>query len=210
MRLFVTVGTQFPFDRLVRTVDEWVGNFGGAVEAFAQVGPSSYTPRHMRSASFVSAGDCLREVQEASAVIAHAGMGSIITALEFGKPVIVMPRRADRGEHRNDHQLATARSLLAQGKVTVAMDEAHLREKLDQLEQLSAHRRISTHASPRLLDALRQFIRTGAYAGAGAAVGAAEVAAEAAWSGDFLSPAGASPRAREQDESRGIAEPVAG
>jgi UDP-N-acetylglucosamine transferase subunit ALG13 len=202
MRLFVTVGTQFPFDRLVRTVDEWVGNSRGGVAAFAQVGPSIFTPRHMPFASFVSAGDCRREVQAATAVIAHAGMGSIITALEFGKPVIVMPRRADRGEHRNDHQLATARSLLAQGKVMVAMDEAHLREKLDQLEQVSVHRRISTHASPRLLDALRQFIRAGEYAGGGGGGGAtqAAVAVEMAWSNDFM-PAGAGPMARQQEKS---------
>jgi UDP-N-acetylglucosamine transferase subunit ALG13 len=174
MRLFVTVGTQVPFDRLVRTVDAWVAENGGGVEAFAQVGPCDYRPRHMQWAEFIDAGECRRQVQRATAVVAHAGMGSIITALELGKPIIVMPRRANLGEHRNDHQLATARSLLSQGKVTVAFDEGHLVEKLQQMEQLlAANRRIAKHASPRLIAALRQFISTGervAAAGTGVAV----------------------------------------
>ena len=43
----------------------------------------------------------------AAAIVAHAGMGTILTALETGKRLLVMPRRAALGEHRNDHQLAT-------------------------------------------------------------------------------------------------------
>ena len=48
-------------------------------------------------------------------VIAHDEMGSIITALEMGKPIVVMPRRAELGEHRNDHQVAAAAPGRAQG-----------------------------------------------------------------------------------------------
>jgi UDP-N-acetylglucosamine transferase subunit ALG13 len=160
MRLFVTVGTQFPFDRLVRSVDEWLARHPG-VAAFGQIGPSMYRPRHMRSEAFIDAEECRRRVKAATVVIAHAGMGSIITALELGKPIIVMPRSAGLDEHRNDHQLATARNMLAQGRVIVAFDEAHLTEKLNQLDSLSASREISTEASPRLLSALRHFIVTG-------------------------------------------------
>ena len=182
LKLFVTVGTQFPFDRLVRTVDEWVARTPG-VEAFAQVGPGNYKPRHMDFQAFVGADECRRRVQEATAVVAHAGMGSIISALELAKPIIVMPRVAAKGEHRNDHQLATAKSLLALGKVTVAFDEAHLAEKLANLEQLSTGRKISRHASPRLLEALRGFIQTGDRATGRGAVVAAGLAEEMA---DFV------------------------
>jgi UDP-N-acetylglucosamine transferase subunit ALG13 len=114
MKLFVTVGTQYPFDRLVRTVDEWADRNPG-VEIFAQVGPSRYLPRNMRCQTFISADDCHAQVQSCDVVVAHAGMGSIITALEACKPIIVMPRRADLSEHRNDHQMGTARKLEAQG-----------------------------------------------------------------------------------------------
>jgi UDP-N-acetylglucosamine transferase subunit ALG13 len=160
MKLFVTVGTQYPFDRLVRTIDQWAGRRDD-MEIFAQTGPTEYRPRNMRFAAFIDAEECSRQVEQADAVLAHAGMGSIITAMQSGKLIVVMPRRADLGEHRNDHQMATARKLLAQGKVIVAFDESHLLEKLNQLDQLSSHHRACGEPSPRLLATLREFVTTG-------------------------------------------------
>jgi UDP-N-acetylglucosamine transferase subunit ALG13 len=162
MRLFVTVGTQFPFDRLVRVVDQWLGHHPEA-KGFGQIGPTTYRPSYMDWAPFIDAGECRRRVESATAVIAHAGMGSIITALELGKPIIVMPRNAALDEHRNDHQLATARSMLARGRVIVAFDEAHLMEKLDHLESLTGDRELHTGASPQLLMTLRRFLVAGEY-----------------------------------------------
>jgi len=154
--IFVTVGTQLPFDRLVRTVDEWA--LSGKRSVYAQIGPTDYKPRNIGWSQFLSADECHRRISTCSAVIAHAGMGTILTALELGKPVIVMPRRADLREHRNDHQLATARKLLALGRLMVAFDEEHLQAKLEQLAVEPAHERISKHASPQLLGALRRFV----------------------------------------------------
>src|SRR5690242_2073535 len=102
--IFVTVGTQGRFDRLIRTVDEWAG-MRAQTDIFAQTGPSDYTPKHISVEPFVSPNEFRKRVETASLVIAHAGMGSIITALELGKQIIVMPRRSDLGEHRNDHQI---------------------------------------------------------------------------------------------------------
>ena len=112
--IFVTVGTQGQFDRLIRTVDRWAG-LRGRTDVFAQTGPSAYRPIHIRSKPFIDPIEFRQHVELASLVIAHAGMGSIITALELGKRIIVMPRRADLGEHRNDHQVATAKRFAAQG-----------------------------------------------------------------------------------------------
>jgi UDP-N-acetylglucosamine transferase subunit ALG13 len=155
--IFVTVGTQLPFDRMIRAVDDWAGRNERA-DVFAQVGPSNYVPRHIRVAQFISAGQFRDHVSRAQVIIAHAGMGSIITALELGKPIIVMPRRIELGEHRNDHQLATARRFLAQGRVIVAFDEAHLEEKLNSLRRMTAAAPISREASPRLLAAIKAFV----------------------------------------------------
>ena len=43
-------------------------------------------------------------VDEATLVITHGGVGSIIMALEKGKKVIAVPRLHEYGEHVNDHQ----------------------------------------------------------------------------------------------------------
>jgi UDP-N-acetylglucosamine transferase subunit ALG13 len=46
-------------------------------------------------------------------------MGTILSAAELGKPVILMPRRAKFGEHRNDHQQDTALEMARLSNVTV-------------------------------------------------------------------------------------------
>jgi UDP-N-acetylglucosamine transferase subunit ALG13 len=158
--IFVTVGAQMPFDRLLRVVDEWAGRQRDP-DVFAQIGPSKMRPQHIRWSQFLDPEEFREKVRAADTIVAHAGMGSILSALEFGKPVVVMPRRGDLHETRNDHQFATARRLLAQGRVVVAFDEAHLVEKLDTLGNLSHSQPIAPQASPLLLKAIRSFIDTG-------------------------------------------------
>ena len=104
-------------------------------------------------------------LKSATAVIAHAGMGSIITALEFGKRIIVMPRQADLGEQRNDHQIATAKRFAEQGRIIVAFNEQELHEKLDQLDLFRETEGVSAQASPCLIAAIRAFIETGHFHG---------------------------------------------
>ena len=94
-------------------------------------------------------------------MVAHAGMGSIITALELGKRIIVMPRRAKLGEHRNDHQVATAKQFAAQGRIEVALDERELADKLDQLDVRARGECLGAEASPQLILTIRNFIEAG-------------------------------------------------
>src|SRR5690606_34315420 len=93
-------------------------------------------------------------------VIGHAGMGTIITALELGKPVLVMPRLARLNEQRNDHQLASARAFQSHGRITVAWDEAGLEDRLDHIEDLlRTDESLGREANPSLVDAIRDFLR---------------------------------------------------
>jgi UDP-N-acetylglucosamine transferase subunit ALG13 len=155
--IFVTVGTQLRFDRLVSVVDEWAAG-RPASEVFAQVGPTELEPRHIAYRQFISPAECRERMRGARAIVAHAGMGTILTALELGKPVLVMPRLAALGEHRNDHQVATARRFEELGRVSVAYDEHDLPAKLEELERLAAGAPISPYAPDRFISALRAFI----------------------------------------------------
>ena len=155
--IFVTVGNQLPFDRLVRTIDQWAAaNAYG--EVFAQIGTAEYRPKHIPWAEFLDADECRRKMEQANVIVAHAGMGSILTALELGKQIVVMPRLTALGEQHNDQQLATAKHLLAQGRIHVAFDESQLLAKLDYLKTRKSAQRIAVGASSALLDALRAFI----------------------------------------------------
>jgi len=156
--IFVTVGTQLAFDRLVNTVDAWAAAYPD-LEVFGQIGPSSLQPQHMAFSSFLSPPEVDKLFRRATLVVAHAGMGSILSALRYKKPILIMPRKAALGEHRNDHQLATAKWLGDRPGVTVAWDEQQLSASLSQRDLLSAGSGISDFASDELIQRLGAFIR---------------------------------------------------
>lgn len=155
--IFVTVGHQMPFDRLVRTVDKWAGE-SHAEGVFAQIGETSFRPRFMEYVDSLAPAAFREKVEACSVMVSHAGMGSIITALEFGKPILVMPRRGDLGETRNDHQVATAEHFAGHGGVSVAFDEWALGKKLAAVESAAVGARVSKWASQELLNALKKFV----------------------------------------------------
>jgi UDP-N-acetylglucosamine transferase subunit ALG13 len=157
--IFLTVGTDMPFDRMVKVVDRWASE-SGRNDIFAQIGQGGWEPRNIRFANFLKPPDYVQIFSSATVVISHAGMGTILSALHHGKPILVMPKRASLGEHRNEHQLATARWMMDMGKVNVAFDEEQLRHRLDHLDELKAARKISSFASDDLVSGIRDFINS--------------------------------------------------
>ena len=87
--------------------------------------------------------DYARAVAEADLVVAHAGMGSVITAGEHGKPIVLLPRRAGRGEHTNDHQVDTARWLRTRPGIHVADAEDALAARIAEARAAGVRRRAS-------------------------------------------------------------------
>jgi UDP-N-acetylglucosamine transferase subunit ALG13 len=156
--IFLTVGAQMPFDRLVRRVDSWAA-MRGRNDLFAQIGNTALRPAHVEWTHFLDPLDYRRRLAEADVIVTHAGMGTILTALEFGRPILVLPRRADLRETRTDHQLGTAHALAEAHRISVAWNDDELLHSLDQLDQLPAPRRVTSCASLPLLTALRAFIR---------------------------------------------------
>jgi UDP-N-acetylglucosamine transferase subunit ALG13 len=163
--IFVTVGSQLPFGRLIRAVDRWCLQ-QHRPDVFAQIaapGPRDYVPQYMEWARFLAPEDFDRRFAEASLVIAHAGMGSIIAALMAVKPIVIMPRRASLQEHRNDHQLATARKFHNRPNVHVVVDEAELPAVIDSV-LAHPHRGeepAEPYADPSLTRSLRRYIISG-------------------------------------------------
>lgn len=147
--IFITVGTQLPFDRMIQSLDEWAKN--SSKEVFAQIGQSSLKPQNINFEAFVSPVKAEELFQKASIIIAHAGMGSILTALKHQKPIIVMPRKASLGEHRNEHQTATADWVKGLNGVYVASDEVELIEIISNLSDFTAIDEIPAFAQDELL-----------------------------------------------------------
>ena len=131
-RIFVTVGSQMPFDRLCQAVDQWVGRTAGVpLEVFAQIGVGAVQPEHMPHAATLPAADYEARVATADLVVAHAGTGTIFTTLRYGTPTLLLARRAALGETRNDHQEATAARFVERGLVDYAHSESDLPAWLD-------------------------------------------------------------------------------
>lgn len=158
--ILLAVGTQEPFDRLVRAVDQWVADTGHAVFGqLGRIGPESYRPANFPWAPLLPAAEFEARFAAAPLVIAHAGMGAIIAALGQGKPLVIMPRRASLGEHRNEHQLATVEKFRDRPGIFVAEDETMLAGTLDRaLAAGSGGEALSPWARPELLETLRRFI----------------------------------------------------
>ncbi len=155
-RVFVTVGAQMPFDRLVGAVDTWAGTHP-EVTVVAQIGEGATPPRHLRHVPLLTPAEFRAEVAAADLVVSHAGMGTIITCLDLARPLVVFPRRGDRRETRNDHQVATAERLAGRPGIHVALESDELVELLDRRRDLARDLHADPpRTSPRLLAAIRE------------------------------------------------------
>jgi UDP-N-acetylglucosamine transferase subunit ALG13 len=125
--ILITVGSrEYPFDRLIRKVDELVEAGVITDTVIGQIGHSRYEPKHFQWHRFLDRDVFRQYQQKADMIISHAGAGALVSALKLGKAVISVPRLYKYGEHIDDHQLQISGALAQEG---------YLREVLD-MEQL--------------------------------------------------------------------------
>lgn len=121
--IFVTVGSRtFPFDRLLKAIDQAVA--AGEIEEpiFAQSGSGTYQPKHYETVPFLDHDQFDRKIDEASLVITHGGTGVIMNAVKRGKRVVAVPRLKCYKEVVDDHQLQLIRELEQMGLITACLD----------------------------------------------------------------------------------------
>lgn len=156
--IFVTIGTQAPFDRFIKAVDLIVAEFDE--EVIAQTFHGKYHPKNMKTIDFLPPDEFNRIFAKARLIVAHAGMGTILSALVQSKPIIVMPRIAALGEHTNEHQLATANKMKKLGYIYVANNENEL-ENLILDTKLQPLYKANDIASLKLIGSIKNFILYG-------------------------------------------------
>lgn len=163
--IFSTVGSELPFNRLTEAVDKYASKNSDAV-VFAQVGRlegGDYTPQHVEYSQLLTPIRYADYVDQASIVIAHAGMGSIISSVTQKKPVVIMPRRGHLQETRNDHQYATAKQFENRQGIFVAWDEEQISEQIQkalEFSEMGNLEHVSNYANPDLLQKLESFFRS--------------------------------------------------
>lgn len=143
--IFVTVGTQLPFPRLLDAMAEVARDLDEMIVAQTNQPMMAETWQHMHPREQMGPAEFDAVFRKARVVVAHAGIGSVLSARKHCKPLIIFPRLHSLGEHRNDHQTVTAAQLADMPGIYVAKDENELRRLLKRDILLPA----GEHRSPR-------------------------------------------------------------
>ncbi len=151
--ILVIVGLVYGFERLVKQMDEIAGRI--EEEIIIQIGRTSYRPKNAKFFRFVSKEEINKLYDNSRVVVCHAGVGSILTALDHGKPVIAIARRKKYGEHYDDHQLDIARAMEKEGWISVIYDEKDLEETL---KKINSSPGIKFGSKNTLVKKLREYI----------------------------------------------------
>ncbi len=160
--IFVTIGSQLPFDRMIQAVDEIAPLFPGK-EFIAQAFGLQYKVKNIQTLEFISPVEFNDYIRNAELVISHAGTGTILSVGELGKPLIVFPRLGKLKETRNNHQVDTCVMLEKSAGLNVAYDKQQLQQQLEAFfrGELKPMEKISPYASTQLLTSLRDFVSGG-------------------------------------------------
>lgn len=155
--IFVVTGTQAPFNRLLSIIDNWAA-LEDKHTVMAQIASSERDFKNMTCCDYLEPDVFNEYFNNADFIIGHAGMGTIITALENKKKLVVFPRLVKYSEHRNDHQLHTAKSFEKLGLINAAYNEDELLTYLNNLDSITKKETIDKKAEQKLIDALYTFI----------------------------------------------------
>ncbi|MFT5250587.1 MAG: UDP-N-acetylglucosamine transferase subunit ALG13, partial [bacterium] len=150
-------GTQAPFDRLLSIIDKWAVN-QDTYSVIAQTANSEINFKNMTCFDYLEPDVFNEYFNNADVIIGHAGMGTIIKALENKKKLVVFPRLVKYNEHRNDHQHHTAFGFEKLGLINVAYNEKDLFRYLNNIIDIPVKRKINQNAEKQLLEKITNFI----------------------------------------------------
>jgi UDP-N-acetylglucosamine transferase subunit ALG13 len=112
-RIVVTLGTiGFGFSRLLRRLIEIIP---AGVSVTWQVGGTDVRGLPIDGIVSLSSEELDEEMRRADVVVAHAGIGSALGALDAGRCPVLVPREHAQGEHIDDHQRQIATELDLRG-----------------------------------------------------------------------------------------------
>lgn len=125
--ILVLLGTQNnDFTRLLEAVQENINNKTINEEVIVQAGFTKFDSKDMKIFSLIDKEKIGKLQDKADLIISHGGVGSIVSSLEKGKKVIVVPRLKKYGEHVNNHQIQIAKKFSKDGYVKSVINEKDL------------------------------------------------------------------------------------
>lgn len=135
--ILVVLGTQDKkFYRLLRELDRLIDEKVISEKVIVQAGFSSdYKSNNMEIFDLIPIEDFDKLISEANLLIAHGGVGSILTGLKFHKKVIAIPRLKKYREHVNDHQMQIIDTFSKENYIIALYDEKDLKDILLRIDE---------------------------------------------------------------------------
>lgn len=155
--ILVLLGTQNnSFTRLLEEIERNIenGNIKGTVRV--QAGFTNYKSDKMEIFDFVSTDEIEKLIDEASYIITHGGVGSIVTALKKGKRIIAVPRMEMYNEHVNNHQIEIVQKFNEEGHVIGVTGVEELSKAIVQIDNFTPKPYVSN--SSKLINIVENFI----------------------------------------------------
>lgn len=132
--VFVAIGTQKQqFTRIFKKIED--SKIMENEEIIAQSGFTKFDSKKIKMLGFIEQKKLNEYIKEADFVICHGGVGTIFSALNMGKKVLVMPRLKKYKEHKNDHQVEICRELEKEGYILYIKEDDDIDEKIKELKQ---------------------------------------------------------------------------
>ena len=134
----VSLGSElWPFPRAIDSVLRLLPD----ADITWQVGVTEFDRDGERLPHWLPADELRAAIGRSDVVVMHAGVGSVLCALDEGKIPVILSRRQNRGEMVDDHQTEIAELLHDRG-LAISVDPDDLtREHLTCAARMTAHRR---------------------------------------------------------------------
>jgi len=140
--IYVALGThERPFYRLVKEIERLIKEKKIKEKFIIQLGFTDYFVNGAECYKYLKVNDLEKYVNKCSVMITHGGLGSIMSGIEAGKPVIAVPRRKMFNEHTDDHQLQIVKEAKKYGVVISIHDIKDLENVIKKAKTLKVKKR---------------------------------------------------------------------
>jgi len=158
--ILVTLGTQDKqFKRLLIEIDRLIDARIIKDKVVVQKGMTEYESNNMELFDLLPKDRFDKLIDEASLIITHGGVGSIMAGLNKGKKVIAVPRLVKYGEHQSDHQVEIINRFNESGYIMGIDDVSKLENAYKKIDKFKPKR--FDHNNDLMIKKVTDYIKDG-------------------------------------------------
>lgn len=155
--ILVLLGTQNnSFCRLLKEIEQNIDSSVITEEVIVQAGYTKYKSEKMKIFDFLPKDELNELIKNASYIISHGGIGSMMMANENGKKVIAVARLKKYKEHVNNHQVSTVKAFAKRGYVIEADGVENLTNAINKLKDFKLQ--IYEKEENKIVNIIEEFI----------------------------------------------------